>query len=65
MIYSINFEDMTKQLNPFAVCQYLELNGWKHVPFKREDVKVYQVFKDNNLVQVNVPTSKELYDYKE
>ena len=65
MIYSINFLDMTQQLNPFAVCQYLELNGWKQIPFKREDVKVFQTFKDDNLIQANVPTSKELFDYKE
>lgn len=65
MIYSINFLDMAVQLNPFAVCQYLELNDWKQIPFKREDVKIYQIYKNDNLVQVSVPLSKELYDYKQ
>lgn len=65
MIYSINFLDMTVQLNPFAVCQYLELNDWRQIPFKREDVKIYQIYKNDNLVQVSVPLSKELSDYKQ
>lgn len=64
MIYSVNFLDMTDNLNPLAVCKYLDLTDWKKVPFKRNDVKVYQFEKDDFFKQVMVPLDKSFIDYK-
>ena len=64
MIYSINFLDMTEQLNPLAVCKYLEQTNWKLYPFKRKDVKVFQYVVDATFKQVMVPMNKEFIDYK-
>jgi hypothetical protein len=64
MIYSVNFLDMAVRLNPIAVCQYLEQTEWRRVPFKRDDVKIYQYDKEDDFRQVNVPMSRELIDYR-
>lgn len=64
MIYSVDFLNMTEEINPFAVCKYLEQTDWTLVPFKRTDVKIYQVIKNNILRQVMVPMDKSLIDYK-
>lgn len=64
MIYSVNFLDMTENLNPHAICKYLEQTAWKNIPFKRNDVKVYQFEKNDFFKQVMVPLDKSFIDYK-
>jgi len=56
--------DMTEILNPVSVCDYLEDMGWRNIPFKRRDVKIYQIESDGVFKQVNVPMNKSLNDYK-
>lgn len=65
MIYSVNFLDMTEKLNPLAVCKYLEQTGWNLFPFKRTDVKVYQITFGESFRQVMVPMDKKFSDYKQ
>jgi len=65
MIYSINFLDMTEKLNPIAVCKYLEQTDWRRFQFKRNDVKVYQIIKNDVFKQVLVPMDKMMIDYKQ
>ena len=64
MIYSVNFLDMTENLNPLAVCKYLEQTEWNSIPFKRTDVKVYQIDINDSFRQVMVPLDKAFVDYK-
>lgn len=64
MIYSVNFLDMTDNLNPLAVCKYLEQTYWKCIPLKRTDVKVYQYEIKDSFKQVMVPLDKTFVDYK-
>lgn len=63
MIYSINYMDMVERINPLEVTKYLNISGWKSIPYKREGVKIYQnTFGD--LQQVIVPMRKDFIDYK-
>lgn len=64
MIYSVNFLDMVEKLNPHAVCKYLEQTGWNKFPFKRTDIKIYQMMVSDELFQVTVPLDRELCDFK-
>ncbi len=64
MIYSVNFLDMTENLNPLAVCKYLEQTDWNNISFRRSDVKVYQIEKVGIFKQVMVPLDKSFVDYK-
>ena len=64
MIYSVNFLDMTENLNPLAVCKYLEQTDWNNISFRRSDVKVYQFEKVGIFKQVMVPLDKAFVDYK-
>lgn len=65
MNYSVNFLEMTVHINPLTVVQYLKDTGWKIFPRKNEAVKVLQYKTENELLQVNVPMDKKLFDYKE
>ncbi len=65
MIYSVNFCEMTVELNPHAVCKYLDNMGWTQLRINRDDVKVYQFVQGENFSQVRIPLNKELSDYKE
>ncbi len=64
MIYSVNFLDMTEEINPFTVCKYLEQTDWKQFQFKRTGVKVYQKYINDVFEQVIVPMDKSFLDYK-
>ena len=65
MIYSVDFFTMTENLNPLAVCKYLDETGWECIPLKRNNIKIYQYKRKDIFEQVNVPISKELIDYKQ
>lgn len=65
MIYSVDFFTMTENLNPLAVCRYLDETGWEYIPLKRNNIKIYQYKRKDIFEQVNVPISKELIDYKQ
>ena len=65
MIYSVDFFTMTENLNPLAVCRYLDETGWEYIPLKRNNIKIYQYERKDIFEQVNVPISKELIDYKQ
>lgn len=64
MIYSVNFLEMTMEINPLAVCKYLEQTGWILFPNKRQEVRIYQIVSVNDFRQVMVPMDKSLIDYK-
>ncbi len=63
MIYSVNYMDMTKKINPFQVVKYLTNTGWKLVPFKRSGIKIFQ-YNGDAFYQVSVPLQKDFRDYK-
>lgn len=65
MIYSVNFLDMTENLNPLAVCKYLEQTDWIQFTFRRTDVKIYQISVGESFKQVMVPLDKTFFDYKQ
>ena len=64
MIYSINYEDMSEQINPFAFVKYLYGTGWVEVKRKNPSIKLYQLEKNKELFQITVPIDRNLNDYK-
>lgn len=54
----------TKEMDPERLVQHLEDTGWKQIPRKQSDIKVFQKEKDK-FYQVTVPMDKNLSDYKE
>lgn len=66
MIYSVNFLDLTEKINPLSFAKYLKDTGWHPYPTKREYVKIFQTKIDSGeSFQVNIPTDKNLLDYKQ
>lgn len=64
MIYSVNYMDMTLQLNPLAVARYLADTGWELYPVKRSDIRIFQYKRNDLFEQVTIPLKKQLRDYK-
>lgn len=66
MIYSINFMDLTDQINPHAVVKYLQDTGWLQYKTKKTYIKIFQRYTSNrDFYQVTIPIDKTLSDYKE
>ncbi|MCD8325155.1 MAG: hypothetical protein LUC90_00265 [Lachnospiraceae bacterium] len=65
MIYSVDFMSMTEKLNPLAVCRYLDETGWSLFPYKRENVKIYQLAEGDMFEQIMVPMDKGFRDYRQ
>lgn len=63
MIYSVNYEELSGQINPFVIKRYLKGNGWLPFIVKRDDISVFQHIKDNRLEQVTIPNDRTLFDY--
>lgn len=65
MIYSVNYEELTSQMNPLAVVRYLESANWKNFPRKNTSIRVLQKEKGDARLQVVIPMDKRLSDYRE
>lgn len=66
MIYSIDFMDLTDQINPHAVVKYLLDTGWLQYKTKKTYIKIFQRnTRNGDFYQVTIPIDKTLSDYKE
>lgn len=63
MIYSINYMDMARKINPLALAIYLKETGWQQFNTKRDDIKIFQYDNGKIFEQINVPLTKELSDF--
>jgi len=63
MIYSTDLKDMAGNIKHVDMAKYLCDLNWHEVPSKRERVRVFQLKTNNELFQVDLPTSKDLRDY--
>ena len=64
MVYSVNYSELAKELNPIAFTKYLEDTGWIHFQTKRKDVRIFQKESDR-FYQVTIPMEDTLSDYNE
>lgn len=65
MIYSVNFMDLTEQINPHAFVKYLKDTGWNAFYTRKTYVKIFQITNDKGeSFQVTIPMEKTLSDYK-
>jgi hypothetical protein len=65
MIYSVNFTDLTEQINPLSFARYLKETGWTPYTTKRTYLKIFQTTTANgDAFQVTIPLDKSLSDYK-
>lgn len=65
MIYSVNFMDLTEQINPHAFVKYLKDTGWNSFYTKKAYIKIFQITTDiGESFQVTIPLEKTLSDYK-
>lgn len=62
---SVNYREMTAHINPMTVVNCLIKMGWKIFPRKRDDVKILQYRKMDELFQVTIPMDRILSDYQE
>lgn len=63
MIYSVNYEELAGQINPFVMKRYLKGNGWVLFKTKRDDISVFQYINDGQFEQVTIPNDRTLFDY--
>ena len=45
------------------IVEYLENSGWKPIPRKRQDIKVFQKETTKGFFQVTIPLDPDLNDY--
>ena len=60
----LNADDKILSLNAMNIVEYLFTLGWTEIKTKRDDIKILQLRKDDDLFQVNIPLDRELVDYK-
>ena len=65
MIYSVDMQKVTDDIDPEHFVGYLENTGWKKFPTKRADIKVLQLERGDEFYQVTIPLDKGLSDYYE
>ena len=64
MIYTINYQEMMRKINPYAFSKYLEDTGWEQFPWNRKNIRVYQKEQDE-FYQATIPMEDTLSDYDE
>lgn len=64
MIYSVDFIELSGKISHVDVSKYLHDLGWVEIQTKRENVKIFQIEQGNKFYQIDLPTSRELRDYK-
>lgn len=64
MIYSVDLEKICTKINPLAIIKYISGTGWREVAVKKPYIRVFQTGKDEDMVQVTVPLSREFRDYE-
>lgn len=57
--------NLINEIDPEIFCKYLQDSGWKQFPRKRQDIKVFQIEKGNDLYQATIPLDRKLGDYEE
>lgn len=57
--------NLINEIDPEIFCKYLQDAGWKQYPRDRQDIKVFQIEKGNNLYQATIPLDRKLGDYEE
>ena len=60
-----NVVELISKINPFSFARYLECTGWRNIPRKRRDIRVYQYVTDDDFEQVTIPLDYDLSDYNE
>ena len=63
MIYSVNYEELAGQINPFVMKRYLKGNGWVLFKTKRDDISVFQYINDGQFEQVTIPNDQTMFDH--
>ena len=65
MIYSVDFLELTEQINPLAFVKYLKDTGWNSFQIMRKNIRVFQKEMGGSFHQITLPMDKQLSDYKE
>lgn len=65
MIYSVDFLELTEQINPLAFVKYLKDTGWNSFQIMRKNIRVFQKEMGGAFHQITLPMDKQLSDYKE
>ena len=63
MMYSVDYEKLSGEIDPAFFQQYLQENGWTPFKTKREDVSVFQYIQNDQFEQVDIPCDRALCDY--
>ena len=64
MIYSVDFKELSDRISYINIAKYLYDLGWNELPTKREWVKIFQLEDHKGFQQIDLPTSRNLRDYK-
>ena len=64
MIYSADFKKLAGKINHIDLIKYLSDLNWIEIPSRRDNVAIYQINKNNQIYQVDLPLKRELLDYE-
>lgn len=64
MIYTADFVEIAGNINYLNIVKYLTDLNWQKVESNRPYVKIFQYENADTLYQANIPTNRELIDYK-
>lgn len=64
MIYSVNYNDLSAQINVWDFARYLKSTGWIEIKRKNPYIKPFQLKNSLGFFQITLPVDKSLSDYK-
>lgn len=63
MIYSTDFRNICEQINYLDIIKYLKNLQWVIVPYKYDEIKIFQKMVGKEVYQIELPVDKNLSDY--
>lgn len=57
--------NLINEIDSEIFCKYLQDTGWKQFPRNRQDIKVFQIEKEDKFFQATIPLDRNFGDYEE
>ena len=65
MLYAVDYEALSMNIDPLSFSRYLEKIGWIKFSTKRQNVNIFQAEKNGRFYQINIPLDRGFSDYKQ
>ena len=65
MMINENTKKLIETVSTKNFIEYLNATNWRLYNTSRKDIKIYQIYMENKLYQINIPLNEDFIDYYE